>query len=447
MKKSLAVLTLFLLTSLNAFSQTQEEITQAINEGNCVFLYDFLQDPEGKERRLLESARLALEKYTKRDAAASRYRTNRMEVRVRNVRADLMENVFVNPQTYLPLVVESLIAGLTDPFMKVKVINDWICHNIAYDADHYFGIRHSNQDYISVLKNKKGVCAGYVSLFNEMCKLAGIESIEINGFSKGAGYDGTLDDYPDHAWNAVRINNKWYLVDVTWNAGYLEYYSYIKRYSTDYLFLDSRAFLYTHLPVDDKYQFYAPLLTKEQFVYEPNVQGAFFNYGLEFADETPGYSNIVENNYRLRIISRNSNVTIFGVLATLGQEDVSGGARRARSGNIHTITYNIPDTQTYLVYVYAGFSERRIWYRIPIYRYEQEIVPMLDRLRETGNITEIEKNHFLNSYYKIEYNGHYYFIEDQFDTARTNAVIKVHPLVGLNLGMLSHVLQFYVRRE
>ena len=448
LKKIPAVLTLFLLAAFNVFSQTQEEITQAIDEGNCVFLYDFLQEPEGKDTRLLASARQALERYTRRDTAVSQYKTNRMEVRVRNVRPELIENVFEYPQTYLPRVVDWLMSGLTDPFMKVKVIHDWICHNIAYDADHYFGIRYSSQDYVTVVKNKKGVCAGYVSLFNEMCRLAGIESIGINGFSKGAGYSGTLDDSPDHAWNAVKINNKWYLIDVTWNAGYLEYYSSIKRYSTDYLFLDSRAFLYTHLPVDDKHQFYAPLVIKEQFVREPKLAGLFFRYGLEFNGDMPNYTNIVEDNFTFQLINRNNNVTISSQLRTLRHQNIPNAAKQSRRGNVYTFIFEMPDSETYSVQVFAGLrNENRLWDRIPITRYEQEIIPILEWLRENGIITEREKNHFLNAYYKIEYNGYYYLIDDQFYTERNDALYKIHPVVNLPLNMISSVLEFSVRRE
>jgi len=45
-----------------------------------------------------------------------------------------------------------------------------------------------------------------------MCQLANIESIGITGYSKGFGYSGKIGNQSDHEWNAVHINNKWYLV-------------------------------------------------------------------------------------------------------------------------------------------------------------------------------------------------------------------------------------------
>ena len=441
MKKITATLLLLLLIQTNIFPQTQEEITRAIDEGDCAFLYDFLQEPEGKERRLLENARQTIERYTRNDAAAARYRTNRMDTRVRNVGNELMENVFLDPETYLPRVVERLLSGINDTFLKAKILHDWICYYIDYDTDHYFGRANNRQDYVSVVKNKKAVCSGYANLFNQMCRLANITSIRINGFSKGAGYNGHLDNYPDHDWNAVKIGSKWYLIDVTWNAGHLEYYSYIKGYSTDYLFLDPRPFLYTHLPTENKYQFYAPIVTREQFVREPRVPGAFFRYGLGLRDDLPHYNNIAQGSFRFYLTRRSNNVRLRKELRTPdGREILS-----EPTGN--SVIYNLPDNREYVGYIFARFeNERSPLSRISIVTFEQRIIPLLDRLQEGGRITARDKNHFLNAYYKIEANGYYYYLDDQFNTERYNAVMFIHPLVGLSVYNSTSVLSFNIRQ-
>ena len=44
----------------------------------------------------------------------------------------------------------------------------------------------------------------------------------IIGHSKGLGFnyeDKISDENTDHEWNAVKINNKWCLIDSTWGAG------------------------------------------------------------------------------------------------------------------------------------------------------------------------------------------------------------------------------------
>ena len=253
-----------------------------------------------------------------------------------------------------------------------------------------------------------------------------------------------MDRYPDHEWNAVKINNKWYLLDVTWNAGYLIYRSFIKKYTTDYLFLDSRAFLYSHLPVENRFQFYVPVVTREQFVDEPYIAGIFFRYGLQLDGELPRYNNKTDNGFSFEITMRNTSVLLSSQLRTPHHQDVEGGASRpVRSGNKATFTYTVPDTNEYRGIVFARLSnDRGIHDYIPIRTFENNIIPMLDTLEENRRITAREKELFLVSYRKVEEEGYYYFLEDQFDTIRNNAVLKIHPLVNLHLDMLSAVLSF-----
>ena len=101
--------------------------------------------------------------------------------------------------------------------LRIKVIHDWICYNINYDTELFFSNSNKNQDYIEVLKNKKGISSGFSALMKEMCNLAGFDCLIIDGYAKGYGYNGSLADTVEHVWNAVNINSKWYLVDTTWD--------------------------------------------------------------------------------------------------------------------------------------------------------------------------------------------------------------------------------------
>ena len=280
-----------------------------------------------------------------------------------------------------------------------------------------------------------------------MCRLASIESIGISGFSKGFGYTGRIGNQPDHDWNAVKINNKWYLIDVTWNAGHVDQRTFIKNYSTNYLFLDSRAFLYSHLPLDNKYQFYAPIIEKEQFMEEPYISGAFFKYQLNLKNDIPKYNNTVnEDGFVFELISSNNNVQLSSTLRTTQQQNVDGATWQGKSGNTFSFIFDVPDSQNYKGFVFARINnERRIQERIPISLYEQRILPLIGGLLQNKKITERERELFINSYFKVQENGYYYFIEDQFDTTRNNAVIKIHPLVELSLEMLESVLDFNLR--
>jgi transglutaminase/protease-like cytokinesis protein 3 len=272
MNKIYTLLIFGFIIQFNVFSQDQAEIIKAINENNCEVLFNFIREPKDKEEHLITSAKYIINKYTTPDAYVRNFRTSSMNARVRSPEGFLLNNLFIDPQKYLPMVVEKLTADTRSNFVKVKIIHDWICHNIAYDVDTFFGKSNGSQDYISVIKNRKGVCSGYVTLFNQMCMLASIESIGISGYSKGYGYDERRGASLDHEWNAVKINNRWYLVDVTWDAGCVDGSAFLRNYSTHYLFLDSEQFRYDHLPAENKYQFYAPVMTKQEFEKDDNYK-------------------------------------------------------------------------------------------------------------------------------------------------------------------------------
>ncbi|GHV76026.1 hypothetical protein AGMMS49942_08470 [Spirochaetia bacterium] len=453
MKNFTFLITLLLVSVTNVlFPQTADSINAAIDSGNIAVLYNYIQKgPEGTDAKLVSSATSAVRRYTTIDSSTQKYRTGKMDARVRNVGKDLMDKVFVDPQSALPDVTTKLVTGVGDQFLKVKIIHDWICDTIAYDAEMYFSGRIRNQDYVSVLKKKAGVCSGYVSVFNEMCRLAGIGSIGISGYSKGFGYGGTIGGQTDHEWNAVKLNGKWYLVDVTWDAGNLDRRTFIKNYSAEWLFLDSRPFLYSHLPEEERYQFYAPVLTANDFMREAYIAGKFFQYGLALTSENPGYNNLIHDGFTFELAARNANVSLSNAVRTPQQRNVTGVAWIDKKGTTFTLDFDVPDTAEYRGHVFARYNnEIRLQDRIAIGTFEGDWLPRAEAFYNTKNpkdrkITERELQLFKDSYFKVADNGAYYFAEDQFDTARNNAVLKIHKLLELQTNWLENILGFNIK--
>jgi len=426
-------------------------VAEAIKWGDCAFLYEYTQKNEA-DRQLVAQANNAIRRYTSLDNGIGKYRTGKMEARIRRVPQNLTDKVFTEPETVLPAVVSSLINGISDQFLRVKTLHDWICDNIAYDTSIYFSGRVTEQDYVSVLKKKSAVCSGYSNLFNQMCKLAGIESIGINGYSKGFGYTGRIGNNTDHAWNAVYISNKWYLVDVTWDAGYVDQKTYIKEYSTEWLFLDSRPFLYSHLPEESAYQYYAPVLTANDFIREPYIAGIFFQYGLSLKTDKPEYNNFIDGTFAFDIGLSDTSANLLAALRTPHQQDIDAASWTDRKGTVVTVEFDVPDTNEYKAHVFARYSnEIRLLNKIDIAVFEQDWLPRAEQflydttLPKEKMITEVEFNLFKGAYFKVQENNMYYFAEDQFDTAKNNAVLKVHQLLELTTSYAKNVLVFNIK--
>ena len=82
----------------------------------------------------------------------------------------------------------------------------------------------------------------------------------IIGHSKGLGfnYEDTIsEENTNHEWNAVKINNKWCLIDSTWGDGSIIEGAYVPSYDEYYLCTPPAQFVRSHLSkkVEENYNF------------------------------------------------------------------------------------------------------------------------------------------------------------------------------------------------
>lgn len=183
---------------------------------------------------------------------------NKPEERLSGISNSLRDSTRSNPQKFLPILTKKLLKNVNDDFEKVKIIHDWITTEIEYDNE--VQLRRSDliRDTYDVLKTRRAICVGYCNLFNEMCSNADIEAVSINGVAKNVfmNEDNMPEKFPgsNHQWSAVKIYGKWYLVDITWNAGYSYQKEFTFRYTTTYLFTDPKDFIKNHFPEDEEWQ-------------------------------------------------------------------------------------------------------------------------------------------------------------------------------------------------
>jgi len=226
------------------------------------------------------------------------YRTGLLDPRARAVPAEIQQGVFSDPDKHLEPLVRFLVAGGRDGFHRVKILHDWIADNIAYDVEAYFSDTEIKSSGPGTLKQRRGVCYGYGSLMEEMCTLAGIPCRTISGYGRGYSFAtgrSTNTDQENHAWNAVYVDGRWHLVDVTWDAGHVDGRSYRKEYCTTYLFMEPENFVYTHLPKEPRWQLLALPLTAEQFKGLPFLRGVFFDHGLRLGNKLSRVTRVGES--------------------------------------------------------------------------------------------------------------------------------------------------------
>ena len=149
----------------------------------------------------------------------------------------------------LESLAEQLAAAANTDAEKAKVIWDWITDNISYDVESYFAGTTGATSAEDTLANGSSVCAGYANLYKALADKLGLQSEVVNGYAKGYSYtEGYVFPDTNHAWNAVRIDGTWHLLDSTWGAGYVDNaHNFVKRLDTGWYLTDPEHFIFSHL--------------------------------------------------------------------------------------------------------------------------------------------------------------------------------------------------------
>ena len=96
-----------------------------------------------------------------------------------------------------------------DEFGTVLKAHDNIIESIEYKYDEHGNPSNdaSAHNIVGVIEESGAVCEGYSKAFQLICDCYGVDSLTVSGDSRGQ----------DHMWNVVKLDEKWYWVDVTWD--------------------------------------------------------------------------------------------------------------------------------------------------------------------------------------------------------------------------------------
>ena len=146
----------------------------------------------------------------------------------------------------------------------MKSIYLWLCKNIGYDYELRHDVNLQKQYYTSeehvvekVLERKLALCGGVSFLFERLCYELGIEAETIHGYTDKT----TNFDKPSHSWNAVKINDNWHLLDITWsqsenNINEPDLYWYLTQ---------PELFWKTHFPLEQNWTLLNNTISIKQF--------------------------------------------------------------------------------------------------------------------------------------------------------------------------------------
>ena len=204
------------------------------------------------------------------------------------------------------------------------------------------------QDAQTVFQRRVAVWAGYAKLLEALGQAIGEEIVYVTGDSRSSTSD--LEGQ-GHAWNAAKINGQWYLIDPTWDSGYISRdQGFTKAYKTDYLFPPPAVMGISHFPEDQAWQLRQQPISRGEFLRQPMMRAKFFAEGMQLVAPTRSQTDTtqvatlqLENPNQRWILSR------YALKGSSQSERCGDGATQGPQ-----ITCPLPSTGTYEVSLFSG---------------------------------------------------------------------------------------------
>ncbi len=193
--------------------------TNMLGGAGLIDLEDF---PEARDTELVDDALMEAYYQNPLILGIQGYRISKKGTAIRITYEDSLSEQARKQQEIQEKVSEVIGEIITDDMseqQKELAINKYLCDTITYDEDALANAEENDFMYVDsqfndsfnaygALLNGKCVCAGYAAAFKLLATEAGLESIVVTGF---------LDGDLAHAWNKVKIDGEWQIVDVTNN--------------------------------------------------------------------------------------------------------------------------------------------------------------------------------------------------------------------------------------
>jgi Transglutaminase-like superfamily len=237
-----------------------------------------------------------------------------LDDRVKNISSADTQNIFT--------LSKALTEGLTTDLEKIYVIYKWVTNNIEYDSESFFannwrGIGNAN----TVIQRRKAVCDGYAELVMRLGLQSGLLIEKVEGYAKGYGYKmGEQLAAPNHAWNSVRVDGEWYLLDSTWDAGSInESTRSYERKNADYDFFltNPQIFIYSHFAKEDKWNLAKNNWDKKEFFSRVNVSEGAFKLGLNIDKYS---SAVIDADSLPYVLDYETDAGLYGAISANGSK-------------------------------------------------------------------------------------------------------------------------------
>ncbi len=255
----------------------------------------------------------------------------------------------------IPELANLLSKNATTDTEKARIIYAWVAQHVTYDVAAFREAvdndNYPDVDAEKVLRDRTTICSGYSNLYQALAEAMNLKSVIVVGYGKGAAPLAEKFQDVNHAWNAIKLEDGWYLLDATWGAGSVRDGQFQADYKPYYFATAPDELINNHFPQDRGWQLLAQAYTRAEFDNLPDIASRFYSLGLNL---------VTHRNYQISASGRIDinlkaplDVVAVANLKQGTQESTDSAVLVNRQANNLIISVAPPMPGTYDLTIYA----------------------------------------------------------------------------------------------
>lgn len=251
---------------------------------------------------------------------------------------------------------------------KTRAVFYWISNNISYDIEfskilennkiNAFSYKNEKEKLekekkfisdlaINTFKSQKAICFGYSALFYILCNKLNIESKVIKGDLKSNPLQIGKEIQINHAWNIVKLNDKWEYIDCTLAAGNISSKTdeFIFKFNDAFFLTSPELFYLNHFPENKNILL---LKSEKEYCQLPIFFPEYFKSEFKVLNPTNG---ILKRNDDLIITFDNNEIQNYSIELYLFNEKKYLELENLQNSNSFKINLNGINEDYIILYV------------------------------------------------------------------------------------------------
>ncbi len=259
-------------------------------------------------------------------------------------------------------IADTITRPYGDKRSKARAIFYWISHNIGFDTKAIKSADNRKADPVLVIQSRKATPLGYANLVQEMCSMANIRCLTVDGYLKFGPNDiNNPADAINHSWNVVQLGQspeEWYYIDAALASGSLDAKgnNFIPGFTSEYFFADKALFNLDHFPDNSSWQLGGGPRNLKDFYAMPVFAGGSYTYGLQKPNPATGLikSKIASPvSFSFPCTQCDSIVAVVLVIGEEKKQLKPEPMNFTQTGGAIKFTYQFKKEDTYPVAIYA----------------------------------------------------------------------------------------------